>query len=370
MRDDVSKGSALLVLSDQEIGLYDVVVGANPVVSVKQRIYILPNNGPIRMYGSSVILDGQLHLPALNPSITFGGASAASPGLRNTGTVVEAVLADGSGYAPIRAGYFYSMLAGTSLVDLTVTGAVNLAGPVLSIAGQIDVTGGAGTVYNSAPLEIVMASYPRVAFHWPGVIAAQIGIDSGGTIRTFDNPGTGYAPFACGPMTAVGNMISHGYVQTMGVHYPTRIDIAPALQGSYYWGSHGGYGMYTNTGIYAVGAIYGQVYLNHGGYYGFLDTHALTYDNPNALDDYEEGDWIPRIDIPDAEYTEQGGSYTKIGRMVFINGRVRLAKLVTGRARILGLPFVPAEGTEGDHYVQDLAAGRLVRFSFSIQAPS
>ncbi len=42
---------------------------------------------------------------------------------------------------------------------------------------------------------------PRIGFHWGGVVASQIGIDNQGVIRTFDNPGTGYAPFACAGLT-------------------------------------------------------------------------------------------------------------------------------------------------------------------------
>lgn len=36
---------------------------------------------------------------------------------------------------------------------------------------------------------------PRIGFHWTGVVASQLGMDASGNIRTFDNPGTGFAPF-------------------------------------------------------------------------------------------------------------------------------------------------------------------------------
>lgn len=53
---------------------------------------------------------------------------------------------------------------------------------------------------------------PRISFHWTTTAAAQIGIDAtiapGGTgtgvIRTFDNPGTGYAPFRCAALDVIG----------------------------------------------------------------------------------------------------------------------------------------------------------------------
>jgi len=38
---------------------------------------------------------------------------------------------------------------------------------------------------------------PRISFHWAGRVANQIGMDANGTIRTFDNPGSGFANFSC-----------------------------------------------------------------------------------------------------------------------------------------------------------------------------
>ncbi|HLP18891.1 MAG TPA: hypothetical protein VK174_01245, partial [Chitinophagales bacterium] len=43
---------------------------------------------------------------------------------------------------------------------------------------------------------------PRVGFHWPGVVASQIGMDAAGIIRTFDNPGTSYERFAASSITS------------------------------------------------------------------------------------------------------------------------------------------------------------------------
>jgi hypothetical protein len=43
-----------------------------------------------------------------------------------------------------------------------------------------------------------IASMPRLMFHWVGVAHAQIGMVADGTIRTFNGPGTGYAPFYAG----------------------------------------------------------------------------------------------------------------------------------------------------------------------------
>ena len=78
-------------------------------------------------------------------------------------------------------------------------------GPI-NVAGHQTVLGVTGTSYAGAPIEIQTVSHPRISFHWPGVVASQIGMDSAGTIRTYDNPGTGYAAFSCGRLIAYGGL--------------------------------------------------------------------------------------------------------------------------------------------------------------------
>ena len=79
-------------------------------------------------------------------------------------------------------------------------------GAKLEVAGDMNVTGGSGTSYITAPIEIATTQTPRISFHWPGVVASQLGMDSGGTIRTYDNPGTGYQNFAANAITAKGRL--------------------------------------------------------------------------------------------------------------------------------------------------------------------
>lgn len=65
----------------------------------------------------------------------------------------------------------------------------------------------------------------------------------------------------------------------------------------------------------------------------------------NVLDDYEEGTWTPTIAFGGSSsgvvYVTQGGSYTKIGRMVFCQAVLGLSNngSGTGDAVIRGLPF-------------------------------
>jgi len=63
----------------------------------------------------------------------------------------------------------------------------------------------------------------------------------------------------------------------------------------------------------------------------------------NTLDDYEEGTWTPVLSdgTNNANMSIQVGTYEKIGRKVFIKGRIVTSSLgsVSGPLRITGLPF-------------------------------
>lgn len=62
----------------------------------------------------------------------------------------------------------------------------------------------------------------------------------------------------------------------------------------------------------------------------------------NTLDDYEEGTWTPAIGGT-ATYTTQTGSYTKVGRLVSIQGHLAINVIGSGNTGIItGLPFAPA----------------------------
>jgi len=69
--------------------------------------------------------------------------------------------------------------------------------------------------------------------------------------------------------------------------------------------------------------------------------------NANNLDDYEEGSWTPSVGGT-ATYNAQTGSYTKIGRLVFIRGTLTINVIGTGSTTVIsGLPFTVAATTEG-----------------------
>jgi len=81
------------------------------------------------------------------------------------------------------------------------------------------------------------------------------------------------------------------------------------------------------------------------------------------LDDYEEGTWTPAYDTNTTSSTaitynnQTGGSYIKIGRAVYICGRVRTNNNQsldgTGNIVLTGLPFAISDGFDGDVNTQD-----------------
>ena len=75
----------------------------------------------------------------------------------------------------------------------------------------------------------------------------------------------------------------------------------------------------------------------------------------NALSDYEEGTFTPGVTFGNNNSGQSfdgntGGAYTKIGRMVYIHGRIEFTDKgsSTGNAKITGLPFAAANVTSGN----------------------
>jgi hypothetical protein len=125
-----------------------------------------------------------------------------------------------------------------------------------TFAARQIILGGATGGYNFAPIEIQMGANPRIGFHWPGVVASQLGMDNGGTITCWDNPGTGYANFACGHILgvpwinyapawtstgtqpAIGNGGIGGYYQRLGATIQFKIVVYMGSTTTYGTGSY------------------------------------------------------------------------------------------------------------------------------------
>ena len=74
-----------------------------------------------------------------------------------------------------------------------------------------------------------------------------------------------------------------------------------------------------------------------------LGTAAGVYNADKTLDDYEEGTWTPVISdgTNDATPNIAVGTYTKVGNLVHVQGRIVLSSLgsVSGAVQLKGLPF-------------------------------
>jgi len=88
----------------------------------------------------------------------------------------------------------------------------------------------------------------------------------------------------------------------------------------------------------------GTAAANTGAGVSFPATQSASSD-ANTLDDYEEGTWTPTLTAsssnPTVSYSTQTGSYTKVGNMVTLFGRLQTSAVSggSGTALIGGLPF-------------------------------
>lgn len=96
---------------------------------------------------------------------------------------------------------------------------------------------------------------------------------------------------------------------------------------------------------------------------------------PSNIGYVSEGSWTPTLNgLTGPTYTTRVGAYIKIGKLVFITGRITLSNKGTGSGAltITGLPFTVGSGFSNFHagFWQDLAAGILVQGYFVAGAAS
>jgi len=95
-----------------------------------------------------------------------------------------------------------------------------------------------------------------------------------------------------------------------------------------------------------------DLYLSGGVYLGGTGS-------ANKLDDYEEGTWTPVLSgATTTTYIEQTGTYTKVGRLIFIYCELKISSIGDGSQQIIsGLPFSAGEeGTLNVSKMQSAAA--------------
>jgi hypothetical protein len=105
-----------------------------------------------------------------------------------------------------------------------------------------------------------------------------------------------------------------------------------------------------NVDLAAITQI-SNVPLLTGGGLKFPATQVASAD-PNTLDDYEEGTWTPNIVNTGYTYTysNQTGTYTKVGRKVTLSWRVKVTARsgsASGGFPVVALPFTPSASFTG-----------------------
>jgi hypothetical protein len=139
---------------------------------------------------------------------------------------------------------------------------------------------------------------PRLAFHWGGVVASQIGIESGGRISILNNPGTGYENLIANAMYATifydTNDTSY-YVDPHSTSYQRSLFLGAHDSGTaeFRFGedSSGWYGdrWYWDSGynVYRYSRYAGSDSLIH--YHDTRDASRITYGRNIVFDDYGKG---------------------------------------------------------------------------------
>lgn len=124
------------------------------------------------------------------------------------------------------------------------------------------------TSYSNAALELREANFagagaasPRLSFHWGGVVASQIGVESGGRIAILNNPGTGYENliaqnlFSAGSTNVSGGLFTQGTASTLyGANASIYANQANTSGGGIMVSDDGGFVDYNNGPVTFVGS--------------------------------------------------------------------------------------------------------------------
>ncbi len=117
-------------------------------------------------------------------------------------------------------------------------------------------------------------------------------------------------------------------------------------------------GVYTWSGVQTFSAIP----VLSGGAITFPATQVPSA-GANTLDDYEEGAWTPALKFggnsTSLTYSNQSGTYTKIGRLVHAYAEMSLSAKgsSTGAATITGITFAAATGSPASLYMDVMTSG-------------
>lgn len=254
-----------------------------------------------------------------------------------------------------------------------VGGASNTLGGVgPGLAGQMFQSAG-----NATPPVYSTATYPSTATGTGKILRAD-GTNFSATTATFPDTagisgnvltsnGTNWAsaaPATSGTVTSVSGTTNQVSVAT-GTTTPVISLVGPYTPSTYT--SHGVLlGAGTSSIVALAEAPTGTVLTGvTGANAAFSATPTVTSISfgATALNAYQEGTWTPAFGFSTSSagvtYTNQLGQYVKIGKLVFISGRITLSSKGTasGTVTITGLPFTSSISTTTQQIFIDIRTG-------------
>lgn len=192
--------------------------------------------------GTASLYNGTSDVLTVSPAGAIGAAAINLTGTDSTimgssGTVARMRITDDGTYSYIqtdRTLRFAPYGSSTRRADIDTSGNLTTAGSIVGSMSsatnvhQMRMYVNAGSAYSNT-MQIFLdgsadTTYsPRLAFHLGNVVASQIGMDRSGNIRTYDNPGTGYAAFLAGAIYDNGNRV---YSASNTPPYPNQVQYA------------------------------------------------------------------------------------------------------------------------------------------------
>jgi len=297
-------------------------------IGIVQRVHA--SNGSIKVGGA-----GRTNaVPNLNDGDIFIGDANNKAVSSSLTTEIESYL-DGGASSPVLA----SLIVDTDTLYVDSTNnrvGIGTASPVQAL----DVIGNIQTDGNFRAYDSVSTNYRNVLGYDSGNVKLQTGTGSSAYGVSIFTAGTErFRINGSGSIEAVGN--GNGfYVESAG-------------------GSNGsGYFRYENDYKLNIANDRGtaqRIILDNDGHINFkinntevarFNTDGLTFNGDtaaaNALDDYEEGTWIPSLASASGTFSNAGATYTKVGRIVTVNFRLNpsgTAGVVANSTYINNLPF-------------------------------
>lgn len=229
--------------------------------------------------------------------------------------------------------------------DITQTGNLAVTGNTV-LTGNLNVTG----TTTLATTNIVGVTTMTGNVNMTGVLDVTGNIDVSADMLVGDDLTVTGDTTLNGPMAFNDNIVQVGNYDLTGdftLDGELSVDGEIGLTGNFIQvGNADITGTLDLSGLATVGALTSTGIITTNGQVAFPATQNQSND-ANVLDDYEEGSFTPTVtfDTPgtmSVSYAVQSGSYTKIGRLVFIRVGLNFTPTLgtaTGNFRVESLPF-------------------------------